>query len=176
MRDPGHYVQFFDGDDGFVAAACRFIQEGIESGCTCIVAATPVHSEQIEARLRESGLDPAALAAAYSYIALDARSTLATLMKDGRLDSQRFHNDMGLLMRQAASRGQPVYAVGEAAPLLMEDGLAATAIQLEELWNELSRHHNFTLFCIYARAPFTSAPTSRTFDQICAVHSHVIAG
>lgn len=176
MRDPGHYVQFFDGDDSFVAATCRFIQEGIESGCTCIVVVTPARSEKIEARLRESGLDPAALAAAYSYIALDARSTLATFMKDGRIDSRHFHNDMGLLMRQAASRGQPVYAVGEAASLLMEDGLATTAVQLEELWNELSRHHSFTLFCTYVRAPFTSASTRRTFDQICAIHSHVLTG
>lgn len=174
MRDPGHYVQFFDDDAGFVAIACRFIQECVESGCTCIVVTTPAHSEQIEARLRESGLDPAALAAGYSYIALDARSTLATFMKDGKLDQQRFHNDMGLLMRQAASRGQPIHAFGELASLLTQDGSAALSIQLEELWNELSRHHSFTLFCTYARASFADAATRKNFDRICAVHSHVI--
>ena len=54
MRDPGHYVQFFDGDDSFVHAASLFIQEGLESGCTCILVTTPTHRGQIEARLRES--------------------------------------------------------------------------------------------------------------------------
>ena len=90
----------------------------------------------------------------------------STFMKDGQLDSQRFHRDMGLLMRQAASRGQPVHATGNLVSLLMEDGLATTALRLEELWNELSRHHNFTMLCGYARAPFTNAATSKIFDQL----------
>lgn len=175
MRDQGHYVQFFDGDDNFVRATGRFIQEGIESGCTCIVAATLQHREGIEAQLRESGLDPATLASEYRYIALDARSTLDAFMQDGKLDSQRFHSDMGLLMRQAASRGQPVYIVGELVSLLVQDGLATMAIRLEELWNELSRHHHFTLLCGYIRTSFTNPTNSKIFDQICAIHSHVIA-
>lgn len=174
MRNSGHYAQFFDGDDDFVHAASRFLHRGIEAGCTCIVAVTAAHHEQIDARLRALGLDPAALASGYRYITLDAASTLATLMSDGKLDQQRFHRDMGQLMRQAASRGQPIYVFGEMVSLLMKQGLAAIAIQLEELWNELSRHYSFTMFCAYARDTLTGELNDKIFKQICAVHSHMI--
>lgn len=174
MPYSGHYVQFFDGDDDFVHAAGRFVQQGIATGCTCIVVVTPVHHEQIDVRLRALGLDPAALASEYRYITLNAQSMLATLVRDGKLDQQRFHHEMGQLIRQAASRGQPVYALGEMVSLLMEQGLPATAIRLEELWNELSRHYSFTLFCAYARNTLAGDSCNSVFKQICAVHSHVI--
>lgn len=174
MREPGHYIQFFDGNDGFVRTVSEFVREGIEAGCTCIVAATADHHEQIGARLRELGLNTAVLAAEYRYIVLDAHSTLTTLIHDGKIDRRRFHDDMGQLMRQAASRGQPVYACGEIAPTLMAQGTAATAIEMEDLWNELSRHFSFTMLCAYAQSSFAHDSNGRAMRKLCAIHSHVI--
>ena len=118
------------------------------------------------------GLNPDALAAEYRYIALDVHLILLSFMSDEGPDQQRFHQNMGLLMRQAASRGQPVRVFGEMVSLLAEDGQVQAAIRLEELWNELSRHQNFTLFCAYRMGPLLNDIKTQTL--IRAIHSHAL--
>lgn len=173
MRDSVHYVRFFDNDLAFIQATSAFLQEGLDAGCTCMIALTPLHQEQVDAHLRESGLDPEVLAAEYRYIALDAPSVLASFLNEGKLDRHRFHNDMNQLMRQAASGGRPIYVTGEMASMLAHRAVPL-AVELEELWNELSDHFNFTLFCPYLRAPFENDEDSKALRRICAVHGHVL--
>jgi KaiC/GvpD/RAD55 family RecA-like ATPase len=172
MTHSAHFVQLFDADDALVDAVSRFVHEGIEADWTCVVLATTAHRELIAARLQSMGLDPAALAAEYRYIALDAHLILLSFMSEEGPDQQRFHQNMGLLMRQAASRGQPVRVFGEMVGLLTEEGRAKSAIRLEELWNELSRQQNFTLFCAYPMAPLVNDLRTRTL--IRALHTHVV--
>jgi hypothetical protein len=56
--------------------------------------------------------------------------------------------------------------------LLADQGRSAAAIQLEELWNELSRQHHFSLFCSYKVSPFTENPRYRKL--LHSIHSHVV--
>lgn len=172
MKHAAHFVQFFDADDRLIDAVSRFTREGLETGCTCLVVATPEHRQRVGARLVADGFDAATFSAQYQYIALDARSMLATFMVDGQPDQERFHHSMGLLIRQASARGQPVRIFGEMVALLAADGYMDAVVALEELWNELSRHYNFTLFCAYPLTAFSG--DLRTHTLVCAVHSHVL--
>lgn len=172
MTHAPHFVQFYADDHRLIDAVSRFVQEGIAIDSTCVVIATAQHQQQIDASLRAAGLNPTALAAEYRYIALDAHLILLSFMSDDGPDQQRFHQNMGLLMRQAASRGQPVRVFGEMVSLLVEDGHVQEAIHLEELWNELSRHQNFTLFCAYKQAVIANDLKTQTL--IRAIHSHVL--
>jgi MEDS: MEthanogen/methylotroph, DcmR Sensory domain len=167
-----HFVQFFDADEGLIEAVVRFVREGIAAGSTCVVIATNAHREQIAARLEALGLEPERLAAAYRYISIDAHLALQSFMGVDGPDQQRFHHNMGLLLRQAAARGQPVHVFGEMVAILAMQGRARAAILLEELWNELSRYHTFRLFCGYPVAAFESDMRSRAI--VCANHSHVV--
>jgi hypothetical protein len=169
--DRGHFVQFFDADDELVRGVVRFHLAGFEAGETVICVATPEHREKIDAQLVELGADPGALAASYRYIPLDARTTLDSFMDGQRLDRERFHRNIGLLIAQAASRGAPVRIFGEMVVLLAQQGRDPFVLELEELWNELSRYHSFSLFCAYPRASCSRA----MYETICAVHSHVHA-
>jgi hypothetical protein len=170
---PAHSAQFFDTDEVLVEAVTAFVRRGLESNCTCIVVATPAHRDAIAARLATLGLDPAAYAAAYRYISLDAELTLTSFMEDAGPDPARFYQNTGLLLRQAAARGQPVHVYGEMVALLASGGRMRAAIRLEELWNELSRYHTFNLFCGYPSAPFEDDDRARA--QISALHSHVVS-
>jgi hypothetical protein len=173
MTEAAHILQVFGDDRRLVDAVTRFMREGIESGATCVVIATPEHRRQIEAGLREAGSDPATLAAQYRYICLDAATMLSTFSVDGRPDRARFHKNLGLLIRQAASRGQPVRIFGEMVNNLAANGAhIAAAFQLEELWNELSRQHTFTLFCAYPHSCLTDEPRNRRL--LHALHSHTL--
>ena len=167
-----HFVQFFNEDERLVETVARFVRDGIEAGSTCVVLATNAHREQIAARLEILGLEPERLAAAYRYISIDADLALQSFMGEDGPDQQRFHHNMGLLLRQAAARGQPVHVFGEMVAILATQGRARAAIRLEELWNELSRYHTFRLFCGYPLAAFEGDVRSRAI--VCANHSHVV--
>jgi len=170
MTEAAHILQVFGDDQRLVAAVTRFIREGIESGATCVAIATPEHRKQIEAGLRLAGFDPSTLAAQYRYICIDAATMLSTFSVEGRPDRARFHKNLGLLVRQAASRGQPVRIFGEMANGFANGAHVAGAFQLEELWNELSRQHTFTLFCAYPHSHLTDEP--RNERLLRALHSH----
>src|SRR5262249_46498317 len=70
------------------------------------------------------------------------------------LDSQLFDNSVGEIVKQASGGGRRVRAFGEMVALLTEQGNFAAAVQLEELWNDLRRKHEFGLFCAYPLSSF----------------------
>ena len=175
MTDTAHHlVQFFRDDEIRMDAVERYIREGLLAGDTCVVVATAAHLRDFESRLSAAGVDPVAVSADYRYVPLDADDMLATFfdIQTGRIDMPRFHHTFGLLVTQAASRGQPVRIFGELVSVLVDRGWPEIAIQLEDLWNELTRHHNFTLFCTYQVSPFTENPRYR--QLLYGAHSHVL--
>lgn len=173
MNHSEHIVQFFRSDDEYVRAAGLFLREGLEAGETCVAVATNDHLQQLERYLRDGGLDARSLAAEYRYVPLSAEQMLPTFF-DARegIDQVRFHRQMNQLLSQVHSRGEPVRIFGEMVSLLAEQGRAADAIELEELWNELSRYHQFTLFCSYKVSPFTENPRFRKL--LHSLHNHVV--
>lgn len=173
MSHSAHIVQFFSSDEAYLRAAGRFLCEGLAAGDTCVAVVTAEHLRQLDAYLLDAGWNAAALSAEYRYIPLDAQDTLHTFFDaHSGIDQDRFHRQLNLLMSQVAARGQPVRICGEMVSMLVEQGQPAAAIQLEELWNELSRHHNFTLSCSYKESPFTQNPRYRKL--LHGIHSHVV--
>lgn len=173
MPKSTHIVQFFNSDEEYVSAAGAYLREGLEAGETCVAVATAEHRRQLDAYLLAAGLNPTALVAEYRYIPLQAERTLPMFFDpDTGIDRQRFHNQFNLLVSQAAARGQPVRLFGEMVSLLAEQGHAEEAIKLEELWNELSRHHSFHLFCFYKTSPFTQNPRYRKILR--GLHSQMV--
>ncbi|MBM0107898.1 MEDS domain-containing protein [Steroidobacter sp. S1-65] len=173
MSNTAHIVQFFSSDEAYVRAAGQFLHEGLCAGDTCVAVATADHHRQLDAYLFDIGLNTAALSAEYRYIPLQAEHTLQTVFDPQfGIHRERFHRQFNQLISQAAARGQPVRLFGEMVSLLAERGQPDYAIQLEELWNELSRQHNFTLFCSYKVSPFTENPRYRKL--LHSIHSHVV--
>jgi len=173
----GHLVGFFENDAERVRTAGDFMAEGFACDETCLVVVTPGYRSALRAELQRRGLDAESLAARYQYIELDARTLLSQFMDGDRCDRQRFHLLLDTLMRQAVSRGRPVRAHGEMVNLLAEDGLTEAALQLEELWNEFSREHRFTILCGYSTCVVENAGgTPRLGERVRALHSHVVHG
>lgn len=173
MIDTTHLVQFFRDEDRLITAVGRYLCEGLAAGHTCVVVATAAHHARFDAQMFEAGLNPGALTAEYRYIPLNAEQMLTTFFSErGGLDHDRFHHQFGLLMSQAAARGQPIRIFGEMVTLLAERGRPEVGIELEELWNELSRQHLFSLFCAYHASEFTENPRYRKL--LHSVHSHVV--
>ncbi len=177
MGHTGHFVQFFASESDQTAAVAQYVRDSIESGCTCVVLATPERRSGIALTLRSLGRNIAAWTAGYQYIELDARTVLSGFLEGTRCNRQIFHQTFNTLLRQASSRGEPVRIYGEMVNLLAGDGLTEAALELEELWNELSRLHSFTLFCGYRDATLArSDRAGHARERISAIHSHVMTG
>lgn len=165
-----HFVQFFDVDSDLADSVARFARATFQADATCLVTATSEHRKSIHRRLAAAGLAVDELIASYQFISLDAYRTLSGFMVNERLDRERFHNVMDLLIRQAGARGRPVRIFGEMVALLAARGQISAALQLEELWNELSREHDFTLFCAYLASDIEYDSSVR--KRIVSIHSY----
>jgi hypothetical protein len=171
MHSCSHLADFFRTDDALVERVVAFMREGFASGCTCIAALMPQHRVRVAKGLAACGLDEATLIATYRYIVLDARKMLDSVRSAGVFDVAKVHKTFGQLLSLAASGGRDVRVVGEIVTLLAQEGDGRGVIQLEEIWNDLSRQYPFTLFCPYPTDVFESSLTQRHLAQVRALHS-----
>ena len=59
--------------------------------------------------------------------------------------------------------------------LLWNDGDVAAAIELESMWNDLSRLLPFTLYCAYQMSAMETTGNLAATKQVCDEHSHVVS-
>ena len=175
MRDPEHFVQFYETDSFLLNSLSGYVGKALSSGEAAIVVATEAHRESLEARLLADGLDVSAASAAGQYIALDAAETLAKFMVDDAPEPGRFVETLESVIAQAAGDGQHLRIFGEMVALLWAEGNHDGAIRLEELWNDLlNRIHSFSLFCAYPMNGFGREELAAQLGNVCAGHSRVI--
>jgi hypothetical protein len=170
MSGSDHFVQFFAGDKSLTDAVTGFLRRGFAAANVCIVIATDAHRTAIEANLRRDGFDPASLLASYDYIPVDAHSMLREFVHDRQVDRVKFFDRASLLLTQAASKGRPVRIFGEMVALLAAQGLHAGAIAIEEMCNELSRLHDFNMFCAYPLCAVQGPNRHAVLDRINSLH------
>jgi hypothetical protein len=165
-----HAVQFYDHDEELAGRVAGYLAGSLRRGGVAIAIATPAHCHAVQDRLRQAGLD---LAQA-DYRALDAAGTARALMAGGRLDQAAFDRVLGEPVRRAGAGGRPVRAYGEIVALLWDQGLVKEVVQLEEMWDELSRGQPwFSLSCGYPAAPVTRDGHLDAFAAVCRLHRQV---
>ncbi|MBA2607581.1 MAG: MEDS domain-containing protein [Actinobacteria bacterium] len=109
------------------------------------------------------------------YIGLDAAGTLEAFMVDGMPDAGRFRATIEPFLRDAARAGRDLRAFGEMVALLWDEGNAAAALALEDLWNGLAAWHAFALYCAYPAASLAGAVGLDAAAHVCASHTEMIA-
>ena len=171
-----HAVQFYRDDEALVETLAAFVRHGLSASQPLIVIATEAHRTALLQRLEREGLATAAFSRRGMLLMIDARETLATFMRDGMPDAERFRAAMAPLLARVAADGKAstVRAFGEMVNLLWQDGNAAAAICLEVLWNSLAREHRFTLLCAYALGNFRVDVQGFDIGDVCHVHTHVL--
>jgi hypothetical protein len=171
MNTCSHLVEFFRAGERLIERVAEFLHQGFDAGCVCIAVVTSSHRAGIDRALARRGLHSDDLIADYRYIVLDAREALRSIRRDGRFDAAEFHRSFGQLITLAAAGGRPVCIVGEMVALLVEQGETEAAIELEEMWNEMSRIHPFTLLCMYPDEPFKSANGKQDRLRVTTLHN-----
>lgn len=173
MRDTDHFVQFYEDDSHIVMAVAEYLIYGIQSGDACIVAATASHLKQIHSIVRSFTTELDAVIADGRYVPIEAEEALSKIMVEGRPDPERFSATVGMCVERAARRPGRVRIFGELVSVLCSRGNAAAAVELEDLWNDLQKEHEFSLFCAYSMSAMDSAGRHQ-IGEVCDRHTNVI--
>ncbi|HEX7956513.1 MAG TPA: MEDS domain-containing protein, partial [Pyrinomonadaceae bacterium] len=174
MGETEHFVQFYEADAFLLDSLGEYVGAALRAGEAAIVVATAAHREELEARLREKGLDIAAAAGRGQFVSLDAAQTLSKFMADCSPEPARFAEFVGDVIARAGEGRPRVRIYGEMVALLWAEGNYDGAIRLEELWNDLQREQPFALFCAYPLNGFAGEGPGRGLPDVCTSHSRVI--
>jgi KaiC/GvpD/RAD55 family RecA-like ATPase len=151
----------------------------LQSGNAVIVAATEVHQRKLIEKLHEGGLDLSSAIDEGRYIPLDIADALSKFMVDGLPDPDRFQKATSSVITQAAraAKGTPprVAVCGECAPALWVEGKVDGAIQLEHLWDEITKQYDLEVLCGYVLTDFQRDHQNHVRERICAEHSAVLS-
>ena len=171
-----HAVQFYETDQFLCDEVARFVCEGLRAGESVIVVTTRLHREAIESKLKQQArFEDSQPAGGARLIWRDADETLSALLVNGWPDAARCENVLGALVDEASDSGKvPVRVFGEMVAVLCAAGNPEAALHLEQLWNELARHHAFSRLCAYPMRVFAGEEGRQAFHAICAAHFEVM--
>jgi hypothetical protein len=98
-------------------------------------------------------------------------------MRDGRPDKERLAEIIQGLdrLRLGAPNGprRRLTIFGDMAPCLCRDGNFEAAMELERIWNELTRALPFVTVCLYSAECFEHSGAMNLLPNVCAEHSAV---
>jgi signal transduction histidine kinase/PAS domain-containing protein len=168
-----HAVHFYEDEESLAARVAAFLADGLAAGEPALVIASATRRQVFDRHLESSAIDVAGQYTSGKLSFRDADEMLATFMRRGEPDRDRFYAVVGELLgeRAGGSAGTPVRVYGEMVDLLWQRGERTAALGLEELWNEVRGRSPFTLLCAYAMASFYKEPAA--LHRVCSQHSHV---
>jgi signal transduction histidine kinase len=174
FTDLGHVVQFYENPESLFETVGRFLGAGISVGDRLLVVAKPAHAEGILKHLEPMGARAALETGQLTVV--DAAEALATFMVGDTPDPELFRASLSQWMARAKGdrEGVRIRVYGEMVDLLFERGDTSAAIRLEELWNQASATHSFSLLCAYLMGHFYREGDAARFMDVCRNHSHVI--
>jgi CheY-like chemotaxis protein len=148
---PGvHSMQFYRSDQELAVDVAGFLAPSMQSGGAAIIIATGEHWQLVESELAAAGCDPAVVRASGALRVLDARETLDSFLRHGRVDEQRFSEVVGPVVLGAERLSPRIRAYGEMVDLLWQAGEVSIAVTLEQCWNRLLATARCDLHCAYA--------------------------
>ena len=172
-----HEAAFYADDSSLVDGYARFIESSLGGGNAVIVVVTESHRASLIPRLEAEGVNVAAAIEHGRYIPLDAADVLSRLTVNDMPDPARVTKAVGDLIMGAAKgvRGANgrVVVCGEIALTLLSKGHGEGAIQLEHLWDEITRGYGVHTLCGYLSSAFPHHEADAVFQRIRAEHSAV---
>ena len=173
-----HVVYFYQESDSLLEALCDFIGPTLGAGHAAIIIASKMHRDGLHNRLMARGLDTQKAVKQGRLVELDAPEVLSSIMVDGMPDDTRFVEVVGgTIARTRAALNEvdsEIVIFGEMVSLLWLEGKTEAAIRLEQLWNELTKEHSFSLQCAYPVADLCDGKKGLPLIRVCAEHSAVV--
>ena len=169
-----HVVQFYESHEFLHGAVAQFVARGLRSGAGALLILTGACERGVRQRLVADGLDVAAEVDAGRLLFVDAHEALGGIMQRGLVDAARFFALVGgVIDRMGPTPQHRLRAYGEMVDLLCGQGLPDAALQLEQLWDQVTRTQPLSLLCAYQLANLRVGEDSAVFERICSAHTRV---
>ena len=178
---PIHIVHFYE-DGAFPAGSVAdFLWAGLRADESAIIIANPEHARASKDLLAARGAALDALERRGGLIALDARSTLESVMRGRTPDRALLGSVIGRVLDRALAAspsGRARVYVELVATLADEDSVAASLgrgmRELERLWNEVLSTRPCRLCCAYPIRLFAHRSLAEAFTDVCDAHDRVV--
>ena len=175
-----HTVQFHDNDSDFLDEVSQLVGATLQSGEQFVLVASEATRIGVAQRLQARQMNLAMLAERGLYVAQDSALALSQVMHDGRPDKGRLAEIIHGLdeLRQAVpnvQRGR-LTIFGDMTVSLCRNGDFEAALELERIWNELTRALPFFTVCSYPIDCFEHSEARNQLANVCAEHSAVTSG
>jgi len=164
-----HDVLFYGEPASAWPRIADWLLPGLVAGLPTVVIATAEHRKQIAAALS------AAAGGAFErarmqdrYVELDAQSLLQHLVIDGVPDTALLDEVWAQLLARVG--GEPLQVFGEMTALAVAEGLLPAALQLEELWDGISREAACDVYCAFPHAALHDHHGLSLADRISQIH------
>ena len=171
-----HTVGFYTDDEYFANDVTRFVAAALKAGNRAVVVATEAHRHSLLRGLQALGLDISDAIEQGRYIAVNAADIISSFVTNNMVDTARFMDAFSSLIQRAsesANGEHPRVAIfGEGTHLLVQQGKADAAIQVEQLCNKLTDIYEVDLLCGYSGGVNVGMDNG-VFRRICAAHSAV---
>ena len=168
-----HVVQIYEDDSVFLDSLAEFVAGGLVLGEAVVVIATPNHLNGLRSRLIAKNFEVAKAQNIDQLLLLDAEDTMAKFLVDKWPDEHLFRSTIADILAKATARGRKVRAFGEMVAVMWAHGYCGATIRLEHLWTALCREQDFSLFCAYPKAGFTS-DAAEDLTRVRDLHSSVL--
>jgi hypothetical protein len=170
-----HGVQLFDSDESLADTVADFLGEGLMLKQTVLAVLDEQRWYAIAMRLSTRGVPVDEALGSGHLIVRNAREMLTKFMRHDRPHRGLFNATVGTMVSELAALPRRVRIYGEMVDVLAAQGQYAAAHELEELWTELGREKEFTLFCGYSAGHFGDPRTATALLRICASHTEVLS-
>lgn len=172
-----HEVAFYRDDVALLDGFVRFIAAALHAGYGVIAIATESHRSSLLQGLRAKGIDLDRAFDAGNLILVDVADALAKILVNDQPEPVRCAQLVGDLVARVIQRAggnhRRIVACGECAPTLLAEGKVEAAIQLERLWDEVTKTYKVDTLCGYSWSAFPYMKNSSIPERISAEHSAV---
>jgi DNA-binding NarL/FixJ family response regulator len=172
-----HTVQFHANDRHFLDEVSQLVGATLRSGEQVVIVTSEATRIGVAQRLQARQMNLAMLAERGQYVEQDSALALSHVMHDGRPDKERFAEIIhGLdLLRLAAPNGPRgrLTIFGDMTVSLCRNGDFEAALEIERIWNELTRPLPFFTVCGYPIDCFEHSAAGNQLASVCAEHSAV---
>jgi CheY-like chemotaxis protein len=172
-----HALQVYADDGDYLDSVSRLVSATLRAGEQVVMVTTDATRLGVAQRLQGQRINLATLAQQGQYFERDSVLALSHVVHDGRPDKDRLAEIVRDLdgLREASPNGPHgrLMVVGEMSGTLFRNGDVAAAMELEAMWNELTRRLPFFTVCSYASECFEHSDTRHLLPKVCAEHGAV---
>jgi CheY-like chemotaxis protein len=172
-----HAVHFHSYDRRFIQSVSELANRALRRGHLVAVVATPAVRASVGERLQAGGWHVGESGQYGRYHAMDSTESLAGIMQGDRPDPQRLGDSVAALERmrvEAADTLDPrLTLIGEIAVPLLLKGNVQAALEIERLWNGLTRGLPWLGVCCYPMECFEDLTAPQRLHEVCAEHECV---